>query len=92
MSLSTSYVLMHIYIEDMRTKKALSERRVFSSNREYIEISCPRAWIPLVSVFCSSGAVSGIRGKQMTPAVASERSIFSKNHNCNSYIEFSVSR
>ena len=28
--LSTSYVLMHIYIEDMRTKKALSERSVFS--------------------------------------------------------------
>ena len=26
MTLSTSYVLMHIYIEDMRTKKALSER------------------------------------------------------------------
>ena len=50
---------VHIYIEDMRTKKALS------------------AWIPLV--FCSSGAVSGIRGKQMTPAVASELSIFSKN-------------
>ena len=33
---------VHIYIEDMRTKKALS------------------AWIPLVSLFCSSGAVSGI--------------------------------
>ena len=30
------------------------------------------AWIPLVSVFCSSGAVSGIQGKQMMPAVASE--------------------
>ena len=30
MSLSTSYVLMHIYIEDMRTKKALSEQSVFS--------------------------------------------------------------
>ena len=30
------------------------------------------AWIPLVSVFCSSGAVSGIRGKQMMPAIASE--------------------
>ena len=30
MSLSTSYVLMHIYIEDMRTKKALTERSVFS--------------------------------------------------------------
>ena len=25
------------------------------------------AWIPLVSVFCGSGVVSGIRGKQMTP-------------------------
>ena len=24
----------------------------------------------------------------MTPVVASERSIFSKNHDCNSYIEF----
>ena len=62
MSMSTGYVRTHIYIEDMRTKKALS------------------VWIPLVSVFCSSGVVSGIRGKQMAPAVASERSIFSKNH------------
>ena len=72
MSMNTSYVCKHIYIEDMRTKKALS------------------AWIPLVSVFCSSRAVvsvfcssravSGIRGKQMTPAIVSERSIFSKNH------------
>ena len=68
MSMSTGYVCTHIYIEDMRTKKALS------------------AWIPLVSVFCSSGAVSGIRGKQMTPAVASERSIFRKNHDYNTYI------
>ena len=69
MSLSTGYVRTHIYIENMRTKKALS------------------VWIPLVSAFCSSGAVSGIRGKQMTPAVASERSIFSKNHNYNTYIK-----
>ena len=69
MSMSTGYVRMHIYIEDMRTKLALS------------------AWIPLVSVFCSTGAVSGIRGKQMTPAVASERSIFSKNHDYNTYIK-----
>ena len=30
MSLSTSYVLMHVYIEDMRTKKVLSERSVFN--------------------------------------------------------------
>ena len=69
MSMSTSYVHTHIYIEHMRTKKALF------------------AWIPLVSVFCSSGAVSGICGKQMTPAVASERSIFSKNRNYNTYIK-----
>ena len=61
MSMRTSDVRTHIYIEDMRTKKALS------------------AWIPLVSVFCSSGTVSGIRGKQMTPTVVSELSIFSKN-------------
>ena len=67
MSMSTAYVRTHIYIEEMRTKKALS------------------AWIPLVSVFCSSGAISGIRGKQMTPVVASERSIFSKNHDYNTY-------
>ena len=65
MSMSTSYVCTQIYIEDMRSKKALS------------------AWISLVSVFCSSGAVSGIQGKQMTPAVASERSIFSKTHDYN---------
>ena len=71
MSMSTSYVRTHNYIEDMCTKKALS------------------AWILLVSVFCSSGIVSGgILGKQMTPAVASERSIFSKNHDYNSYIHF----
>ena len=69
MSMSTSYVRTHIYIEDMRTKKALS------------------AWIPLASVFCSSGVVSGIRGKQMLSAVASERSIFSKYHDYNSYIK-----
>ena len=38
--------------------------------------------------------VAGIRGKQMTPAVASERSIFSKNHDYNTYNykKFSVSR
>ena len=66
MSMSTGYVRTHIYIEDMRTKKALS------------------TWIPLVSYFVySSGAVSGIRSKQMTPAVASERSIFSENHDYN---------
>ena len=58
MSMSTSDVRTRIYIEDMRTKKALSAR------------------IPLVSVFRSSGAVNGIRGKQMTPC---ELRIFSKN-------------
>ena len=57
--------------------------------RTHIEDMCKKkalsAWLPLVSVFCSSRAVSGIRGKQMTPAVASERSIFSKNHDYNAY-------
>ena len=66
--MSTGYVRTHIYIEDMRTKKALS------------------AWILLVSVFRSSGAISSIRGKQITPAIASERSIFSKN-DYNTYIK-----
>ena len=69
LELSTGYVRTHIYIENIRTKKALS------------------AWISLASVFCSSGAVSSIRGKQMMPAVASERSIFSKNHDYNTYIK-----
>ena len=41
-------------------------------------------WYPY---FCSSGAVSGIPGKQITPAVASERSIFSENHDYNTYIK-----
>ena len=50
MSLSTGYVRTHIYIENMRTKKALS------------------AWIPLVSVFCSSGAVSGWHSGQANDA------------------------
>ena len=35
----------------------------------------------------SSGAVSGSQGKQMTPAVASERNIFSENHDYNTYIK-----
>ena len=30
---------------------------------------------------------SGVRSKQMTPAVASERSIFSENHDYNTYIK-----
>ena len=70
MSLSTGYVRTHIY-------------NIIENMRTKKALS---AWIPLVSVFCSSGAVSGIRGKQMTPTVASERSIFSKNHDYNTYI------
>ena len=53
MSLSTGYVRTHIYIENMRTKKALS------------------AWIPLESVFCSSGAVSGWHSGQANDACRS---------------------
>ena len=47
-------------------------------------------WIPLISEFCSSGAVSGIRGKQMTPAIASERSIYSENHDYNTYNTYNI--
>ena len=36
-----------------------------------------------IPYFCGSGTVSGIRGKQMTLAVASKRSVFSKNHDYN---------
>ena len=35
-SMSTSYVRMHIYIEDMRTKKALSERSVKIANSNFM--------------------------------------------------------
>ena len=30
------------------------------------------AWIPLVSVFCGSGVISGIRGKQILPKLLNE--------------------
>ena len=73
--------IMRIYA---RRRRSLNEAFLVK-NREYNFM--PTAWIPLVSVFCSSGAVSGIRGKQMTPAVASERNIFSKNHDSNSSIK-----
>ena len=69
MSLSTGYVRTHIYIENMRTKKALRGFR----------------WYPYF--VAQERLVAGIRGKQMTPAVASERSIFSKNHDYNTYIK-----
>ena len=36
------YVYTHIYIEDMHTKKALSERSVFKKLKSRIVISCPR--------------------------------------------------
>ena len=62
MSMSTGYVRTHIYIEDMRMKKALSAR------------------IPLVSVFCSSGAVS--HSGQANDAYRSF-----KNHDYNTYIK-----
>ena len=81
------------YIEDMRTKKALFERSVFSLKSRIYSNFMPTLrgfrWYPY---FVAQEQLVAIRGKQMTPAVASERSIFSKNHDCNSYIEFSVSR
>ena len=74
-----------------RRRRSLHERSVLR-NMIIIVISCSRCADSVGIRICSSGAVSGIRGKQMMAAVASERSIFSKNHDCNSYIEFSVSR
>ena len=82
------YIITHIYIEDMCTKKVSEcavtfERSVLVkiANSNFVPTLCGFRWYPL---FCGSGTVSGIRGKQMTPAVASERSVsFSKNHDYN---------
>ena len=72
------YIIMHIYIEDMRTKKVskcavTSERSVLVkigiANSNFVPTLRGFRWYP---VFCGSGTVSGIRGKQMTPEVASE--------------------
>ena len=81
------YIITHIYIEDMRTKK-VSECTVTSeqsilvkiANSNFVPTLCEFRWYPF---FCGSGTVSGIRGKQMTPAEASEQSVFSKNHDYN---------
>ena len=77
MSMSTGYVRTHIYIEDMRVKKR-----------------CLRGfrWYPYF-VAQERLVAFDIRGKQITPAIASELSIFSENHDYNTYIlkEFSVS-
>ena len=81
------YIIMHIYIEDMRTKKVskcavTSEQSVLVkiANSNFVPTLRGFRWYPF---FCGSGTVSGIRGKQMTPAVASERSVFIKNHDYN---------
>ena len=81
------YIIMHIYIEDMRTKQ-VSECAVTTEQSILVKISDSNfvpmlrgfRWYPF---FCGSGAVSGIRGKQITLAVASERSVFSKNYDYN---------
>ena len=65
--LNLRIVFMSMSTSDVRTIEDMRTKKALS------------VWIPLVSVFCISGVVSGIRGKQMTPAVASELSIFSKN-------------
>ena len=87
------YVRIYIYIEDMRTKNVLSERTVLVkiANSNFMPTLHGFRWYPY---FVAQEQLVAFRGKQMTLAVASERSIFSKNHDCNSYvyIEFSVSR
>ena len=81
------YIIMYIYIEDMRTKK-VSECAVTSERSVLVKI-VKSNFVPTLRGFrwypfcCGSGPVSGIRGKQMMPAVASERSVFSKNHDYN---------
>ena len=62
---------VHIFILRIRTRR----RRCLRGFR----------WYPYFVY--SSGAVSGIRSKQMMLAVASERSIFSENHDYNTYIK-----
>ena len=81
------YIITHIYIEDMRTKK-VSECAVTSERNLLVKIA-NSYFVPTLrgfrwyTFFCGSGTVSGIRGKQMMSAVASERSIFSKNYDYN---------
>ena len=87
------YLCMFILRICARRRRSLNEAFLVKiANIIIIVISCPRCADSVGIRICSSGAVSSIRGKQMTPAVASERSIFSKNHDCNSYIEFSMLR
>ena len=66
-----------------RRRRSLNEAFLVKIANIIIVISCPRCVDSVGIVFCRSGAVSSIRGKQMTPSVASERSIFNKNHDCN---------
>ena len=81
------YIIMHIYIEDMRTTK-VSECAVTFERSVLVKILNSN-FVPTVRgfrwylFFGGSGTVSGIRGKQMTPAVASERSIYNKNYDYN---------
>ena len=60
----------------MRTKKvnecAVTSERIGFLVKTRIVMSCPHCGIPLISVFCGSGVVSGIRGKQMTPLLLNE--------------------
>ena len=70
------YVCILILSICARRRRSLNEAflvsRIYSNFMPTLRGFRWYAWIPLVSVFCSSGAVSGIRGKQMTLAVASE--------------------
>ena len=63
MSMSTSYVHMHIYNGDMHTKKVNEAFLVKNLNSTVMPKLRGFCWYPY---FCGSGVVSGIRGKQMT--------------------------
>ena len=61
-----------IFILRIRARRRRSLNEAFLVKIANIYYSNFMAWIPLASVFCNSGAVSGIGGRQMTLAVASE--------------------
>ena len=67
--LKRTIVMYIIYIGDMHTKKVnecavTSERSVFRIANSNV-MSTSRGFRYIVSVFCCSGVLSGIRGKQM---------------------------
>ena len=82
------YKIMHIYIEDMCTKK-VGEGAVTSEPSILVKIANSN-FVPTLRGFCwypyffvAQEQLVAFEAKEMTPAVASERSVFNKNHDYN---------